>query len=109
MIGCVNYVDNDFGVGGSTGRGEEVILTNGPHRIVPYLADSKSPTDACFEALRDVVHFTKMKRLLRADDKPDFNVNFCALDKKGEAGGAALYRSRYSLCDANGPRPSVPT
>ena len=70
LIGCGNYVDNEVGVAGSTGRGEAVIVTNGGHRVVGYMADGKSPTDACLAALRDVVRFTKVKRLLRADGRP---------------------------------------
>src|SRR5690606_3860738 len=47
LIGCGNYVDNEVGVAGSTGRGEAVIVTNGAHRVVRYMADGMAPTDAC--------------------------------------------------------------
>lgn len=104
LIGCGNYVDNDHGVGGSTGRGEAVIITNGAHRVVRYMADGMTPTDACVAALRDVVRFTKVPRLLREDGKPDFQVHFYAANKQGEVGGSALYPSRYSCCDEGGPR-----
>lgn len=100
LIGCGNYVDNDFGVAGSTGRGEAVILTNGAHRVVRYLADGKSPTDACLAALRDVVRYTKMPRLLREDGRPNFQVNFYAVDKSGAIGAAALYPSRHARATA---------
>ena len=96
LIGCGNYVDNEVGVAGSTGRGEAVIVTNGGHRVVGYMADGKSPTDACLAALRDVVRFTKVKRLLRADGRPDFQVKFYAINKAGEIGSAALYPTRYA-------------
>ncbi len=95
ILGCV---------GDSTVRGNAVFLTNGAHRIVRYMADGKSPTDACLEALRDVVRFTKVKRLLRADGKPDFQVKFYGVNKRGETGGAALYESRHAICDDRGPR-----
>ena len=100
LIGCGNYVDNDFGVAGSTGRGEAVILTNGAHRIVRYMADGMSPTDACLAACRDVVRFTKVKRLLRDDGKPDFQVKFYAVSKAGAIGSAALYPTKYARATA---------
>lgn len=96
LIGCGNYVDNEVGVAGSTGRGEAVIITNGAHRVVRYMADGMTPTDACLAALRDVVRFTKVKRLLRDDGKPGFQVNFYAVNKAGEIGAAALYPSRHA-------------
>ncbi|MCC6781310.1 MAG: N(4)-(beta-N-acetylglucosaminyl)-L-asparaginase [Planctomycetes bacterium] len=104
LIGCGNYVDNEYGVAGSTGRGEAVILCNGAHRVVRYLADGRTPTDACLAALTDLVRFTKVKRLLREDGKPDFQVNLYAVNKRGEIGAAALYPSRHARCDENGPR-----
>ncbi|MEO0480165.1 MAG: N(4)-(beta-N-acetylglucosaminyl)-L-asparaginase [Planctomycetota bacterium] len=102
LIGCGNYVDGDVGVGDSTGRGEAVIVTNGGHRVVRYMQDGLSPTDACLAALRDVARFTKTKRLQREDGKPDFQVNFYAVNKAGEVGGAALYPSRYARMTENG-------
>ncbi|MGA0870159.1 MAG: N(4)-(beta-N-acetylglucosaminyl)-L-asparaginase, partial [Planctomycetota bacterium] len=96
LIGCGNYVDNEVGVAGSTGRGEAVIVTNGGHRVVGYMADGMSPTDACLAALRDVVRYTKVPRLLREDGKPDFQVKFYAINKAGEIGAAALYPTSYA-------------
>jgi N4-(beta-N-acetylglucosaminyl)-L-asparaginase len=52
LIGCGNYVDNDVGVAGSTGRGEAVILSNGASSVVHYMAQGMTPTDACLEAAR---------------------------------------------------------
>ncbi len=104
LIGCGNYVDNDHGVAGSTGRGEAVIVTNGAHRVVRYMADGLAPTDADLAALRDVVRYTKVKRLQKPDGRPDFQVNFYAVNKKGEIGAAALYPTQHSRCDENGPR-----
>ena len=101
LIGCGNYVDNEVGVAGSTGRGEAVIITNGAHRVVRYMADGLSPTDACLAACRDVVRFTKVKRLLREDGRPDFQVNFYAVNKAGETGAAALYPSKHSRASAD--------
>ncbi|MGA1522935.1 MAG: N(4)-(beta-N-acetylglucosaminyl)-L-asparaginase [Planctomycetota bacterium] len=96
LIGCGNYVDNEVGVAGSTGRGEAVIVTNGGHRVVGYMADGMSPTDACLAALRDVVRYTKVPRLLREDGKPDFQVKFYAISKAGEIGAAGMYPTQYA-------------
>ena len=41
---------------------------------------------------------------LRADGKPDFQVKFYGVNKRGETGGAALYESRHAICDDRGPR-----
>ena len=35
LIGCGNYCDGDIGVGGSTGRGEAVIVSNGTQAVPP--------------------------------------------------------------------------
>jgi N4-(beta-N-acetylglucosaminyl)-L-asparaginase len=98
LLGCGNYVDNDFGVAGSTGRGEAAILTNAASFIVGQMALGKSPTDACLEACKRVVRFTKVKRLLRADGRPNFDIKFYAINKQGEPGGASLYPGKYACC-----------
>lgn len=102
LLGCGNYVDNDFGVAGSTGRGEAAILTNASSFIVGQMALGKSPTDACLEACRRVVRFTKVKRLQRQDGRPDFDIKFYAINKKGEPGGAALWPGKYARCTDKG-------
>jgi N4-(beta-N-acetylglucosaminyl)-L-asparaginase len=104
LLGCGNYVDNDVGVAGSTGRGEAVILSNGGAFIVGQMALGKSPVDACLEACRRIVRLTKVRRLLNDKGRPDFQVQFYAASKRGETGAAALYPSQYSLCDDGGPR-----
>jgi N4-(beta-N-acetylglucosaminyl)-L-asparaginase len=55
------------------------------------------PTDACLEACKRAVAWTVEKRLLK-DGKPDFNLNFYAVNKKGDYGAAAIYSgSRYAV------------
>jgi N4-(beta-N-acetylglucosaminyl)-L-asparaginase len=103
LIGCGNYVDNDYGVAGSTGRGEAVIITNGAHRVVRYMADGMTPTDACLAACRDIARMTRVPRLLDADGHPNFQVNFYAVSKAGVTGGAALRPSRYARMTEDGP------
>lgn len=104
LIGCGNYVDNDYGVAGSTGRGEAAIVTNGASRTVRYMADGLSPTDACLATLRDVARMNRSPRLQREDGRPAFQINFYAINKKGEIGAAAMFPSRHARMDENGPR-----
>lgn len=103
LIGCGNYVDNDVGVAGSTGRGEAAIVSNGAAFVVHMMRGGSSPQDACLEACRRVVHLTRIPRLRNADGHPNFNVNFYAANKKGEAGAASIYPSRYAVMTENGP------
>ena len=90
IIGAGNYVDNDIGAAGSTGRGEENIRICGGHTIVELMRRGMSPTDACLEALGRVVrNFNKdMTRLAMVD------LNYYALNKDGVHGGATLWGPR---------------
>lgn len=91
IIGAGQYCDNDVGAAGSTGRGEAVIKTCGSHTVVELMRNGMRPTDACLEALRRIVHVTVESRLLGEDGRPNFNVNYYAVNKNGEYGGAAIY------------------
>jgi N4-(beta-N-acetylglucosaminyl)-L-asparaginase len=91
IIGAGQYCDNDVGAAGSTGRGEAVMKTCGSHTIVELMRNGMPPTDACLEALRRIVHVTVESRLLDDDGRPDFNVNYYAVNKNGDYGGAAIY------------------
>ena len=104
LLGCGNYCDNDVGTGGGTGRGEACILANGGAFLVQQMALGKSPTDACMEAVKRVVRLTKVKRLLDAKGRPDFQVQFYATDTQGRFGAAAMYADRFAVCDGDGPR-----
>ncbi len=99
IVGAGLYVDNDVGACGSTGRGEAVIKTCGSHSVVELMRGGMSPTDACLEALRRIVTFTTEDRLRNAEGRPSFNVNYYAINKNGEYGGAAIYSGgRYAVC-----------
>ena len=91
IIGAGQFCDNDVGAAGSTGRGEAVIKTCGSHTVVEYMRQGMHPKDACLEALRRIVHVTVEERLLGEDGRPSFNVNYYAVNKNGEYGGAAIY------------------
>lgn len=103
LIGCGLYLDNEVGSAGSTGRGEAAILSNGASSVVEFLRQGKSPTDACLETLARIVRQTKIKRLQRADGRPNFNINFYCIAKDGRYGAAALYGPRkHAVCTADG-------
>jgi len=91
IIGAGQYCDNDVGAAGSTGRGEAVIKTCGSHTVVELMRNGMSPKDACLEALRRVVHVTVEPRLLDDRGRPNFNVNYYAVNKDGQYGGAAIW------------------
>lgn len=99
IVGAGLYVDNDVGACGSTGRGEAVIKTCGSHSVVELMRSGMSPTDACLEALRRIVTFTVEPRLRNADGRPSFGVNYYAINKNGDHGGASIYSGgRYAVC-----------
>jgi N4-(beta-N-acetylglucosaminyl)-L-asparaginase len=79
------------GAAGSTGRGEANLLACSSVMIVEFMRQGKAPQDACLAACERIVRQTKMKRLRKDDGKPDFDVKFYALNKKGEFGGASLW------------------
>jgi N4-(beta-N-acetylglucosaminyl)-L-asparaginase len=56
-----------------------------------------APTDACLETLKRVVRVTP-PRLLK-NGRPTFNLNFYAVNKRGEFGAASVYPSRYAAHD----------
>ncbi|MEE2898613.1 MAG: N(4)-(beta-N-acetylglucosaminyl)-L-asparaginase [Gemmatimonadota bacterium] len=98
IIGAGQYCDNDVGAAGSTGRGEAVIKTCGSHTIVEMMRNGMHPKDACLEALRRIVHVTVESRLKGDDGRPNFGVNYYAVNKNGEYGGAAIWSgARYAV------------
>jgi N4-(beta-N-acetylglucosaminyl)-L-asparaginase len=97
IIGAGLYVDNEVGAAGSTGRGEANIKVCGGHTVVELMRQGKSPEQACLETLQRVVKTTREKRLLGPDGRPNFNLNFYAVNKRGEFAGAALYPARFCV------------
>jgi N4-(beta-N-acetylglucosaminyl)-L-asparaginase len=103
IIGAGLYVDNDVGAAGSTGRGEAVIKTVGSHSVVELMRQGMSPTDAALEALRRVVRWSEAQpRLLREDRTPAFNVDYYAVNRDGQFGGAAIRPSRFAVATEAG-------
>lgn len=99
LIGAGLFVDNEVGAAGSTGRGESVIQIAGAHTIVELMRAGQSPGDACLGALDRLVRATRVAYLLDDQGRPNFNVRFYAINKAGEAAGAAIWAgSQYSFC-----------
>jgi N4-(beta-N-acetylglucosaminyl)-L-asparaginase len=91
ILGAGLYVDNEVGAAGSTGRGEANLLSCASVMVVEYMRQGKSPEEACLQACKRIVSQTKMKRLLDDDGKPNFDVRFYALNKRGEFGSASIW------------------
>jgi N4-(beta-N-acetylglucosaminyl)-L-asparaginase len=97
LVGCGLYVDNAVGAAGSTGVGEECIKIVGAHTVVEYMRQGMHPRDAAAAAVKRVL----------SKHPPDitWNLNFYAMNKAGQHGGAAIQQgSRYAVCDAGGAR-----
>lgn len=95
IIGAGLYVDNDIGAAGSTGRGEANILTCGSYMIVDFMGRGFSPEEACLKALEKIAQKTQLQpHLLNDEGLPRFDLNFYALNKKGEYGSACMWSER---------------
>ena len=107
IIGSGLYVDNEVGAAGSTGRGEECIYINGSHTIVENMRRGMSPTEAALDAVKRIsARYGDNLAELRK-----FSINFYALNKRGEHGGASLWKGgTYAVHDGRQARilPCVP-
>ncbi len=102
IIGAGLYVDNEVGAAGSTGRGEANLVNCSSVMIVEFMRQGKSPEEACLMACQRIIDHTKMKRLHNTGGKPNFNVSFYAINKKGEHGSASLWQGgTYCLNDGS--------
>lgn len=101
IIGAGQYTDNDVGAAGSTGRGESNIMICGAFLTVEFMRQGMKPTDACLATLKRAVQMSP-PRLLDARGRPQFGLNFYAVNKKGEYGAASLYPSAYAVHDGGG-------
>ena len=107
VLGAGLYVDGDVGAAGSTGRGESNLYNLSSFFIVECMRRGMHPRDAAIEALKRVRASTVEKRLLNPRGLPNFNLQFYALNSKGEHAGAAFYAGtsgKYAVCDESGAR-----
>ncbi len=107
ILGAGQYVDNDVGAAGSTGRGEANLYNLCCFLIVESMRQGMSPKDAGMAALGRVRANTVESRLLNARGLPNFDLRFFVLNKAGDHAGVAMYgsaESAYAVCDENGAR-----
>jgi N4-(beta-N-acetylglucosaminyl)-L-asparaginase len=100
IVGAGQYTDNEIGAAGSTGLGEANIMACGGFLTVEHMRRGMAPVDAALETLKRVVALTP-PRLLNANGRPKYQLNFYAVNKKGETGCAALYPSKYAVHDGS--------
>lgn len=90
IIGAGLYTDNAVGAAGSTGRGEANLENLSSFLIVERMRAGDHPKDACLYACRRIAEQTRLARLKDESGRPNFNVQFYALNAKGEVGGAEI-------------------
>jgi N4-(beta-N-acetylglucosaminyl)-L-asparaginase len=104
IIGAGQYCDNTVGAAGSTGRGEANIKACGAFLIVEFMRQGLSPDDACLKTIDRVIAMTE-RRLLDAQGRPLFDLQFYALAKDGQFGSATAYEgAQFAVADAQGAR-----
>ncbi len=91
IFGAGLWVDNEIGAAGSTGRGEANLLACSSVMVVEYMRDGKTPEAACLAACERIAKQTKMRRLLDDQGRPNFDVRFYAINKRGEYGSASIW------------------
>jgi N4-(beta-N-acetylglucosaminyl)-L-asparaginase len=104
IIGAGQYCDNEVGAAGSTGRGEANIKVCGAFLAVEFMRQGMSPQQALLKVMERVIAMTE-KRLLDDKGHPYFQLQYYAVNKKGEYAGACAYEgSDFAVADAAGIR-----
>jgi N4-(beta-N-acetylglucosaminyl)-L-asparaginase len=104
IIGAGQYCDNDVGAAGSTGRGEANIKVCGAFLAVEFMRQGMAPQQALMKVMERVIAMTE-KRLLADNGKPVFQLQYYAVNKKGEYAGACCYEgSKFAVADSSGVR-----
>lgn len=107
ILGAGQYVANEVGACGSTGRGEANLYNCASFLIVEFMRQGMSPKDAGMAGLTRIKENTIESRLLNERGLPSFDVRFFVLNKAGEYAGVAMYgagESTFAVCDENGAR-----
>jgi N4-(beta-N-acetylglucosaminyl)-L-asparaginase len=105
IVGAGLYCDNEVGAAGSTGRGEANLISCNSVMIVEWMRAGKSPEEACLMACKRVVENNRQRRLQDEQGRPNFNVVFYALNKKGEHASASIWdKKRYAVHDGTKAR-----
>jgi len=104
IVGAGQYCDNLVGAAGSTGRGEANIKICGGFLTVEFLRQGLAPETAVLKTLERLVAMTE-PRLLNAQGRPNFDIQFYAVTKDGRYAGGSLYEGAdFAVCDARGAR-----
>jgi len=104
IIGAGQYCDNEVGAAGSTGRGEANIKVCGAFLAVELMRQGMAPEAALMKVMERVIAMTE-RRLLDDRGRPWFDLDFYAINKRGEWAGACAYQgSRFAVADAAGAR-----
>jgi N4-(beta-N-acetylglucosaminyl)-L-asparaginase len=104
IIGAGQYCDNEVGAAGSTGRGEANIKVCGAFLAVEFMRQGMSPEQALMKVMERVIAMTE-KRLLDDKGHPYFQLQYYAVNKKGEYAGACAYEgSSFAVADSAGVR-----
>jgi N4-(beta-N-acetylglucosaminyl)-L-asparaginase len=104
IVGAGQYCDNEVGAAGSTGRGEACMKVCGAFLAVEFMRQGMSPEQALLRVIERAIAMTE-KRLLDETGRPYFDLEFFAVNKKGEYAGARTYEGgQFAVCDALGTR-----
>jgi N4-(beta-N-acetylglucosaminyl)-L-asparaginase len=104
IIGAGQYCDNEVGAAGSTGRGEANIKVCGAFLAVEFMRQGMTPQAALMKVMERVIAMTE-KRLLDDKGRPYFQLQYYAVNKKGDYAGACAYEgSDFAVADAKGAR-----
>ena len=104
IVGAGQYCDNTVGAAGSTGRGEANIKICGGFLTVEFLRQGLAPEVAVLKTLERLVAMTE-PRLMNAQGRPNFDIQFYAVTKDGRYAGGSLYEGAdFAVCDARGAR-----
>lgn len=103
IVGAGQYTDNSVGAAGSTGLGEANIMVCGGFLTVEHMRQGMHPTDAALATLKRVVALTPPS-LLDERGRPTYQIQFYAVNKKGQYGAAAMTGSPFAVCDEKGAR-----
>ncbi|HEV8541950.1 MAG TPA: isoaspartyl peptidase/L-asparaginase, partial [Verrucomicrobiae bacterium] len=80
IIGSGLYVDNEVGAAGATGVGENVMRFCASFMIVEFMRQGMHPVEACVETIHRIMQ--------KHPPGTDLAINFIALNKNGDFGGA---------------------
>ena len=105
IVGAGLFLDNSVGSAGSTGRGEANLVNCSSVMVVEFMRTGASPEEACLRACKRIVEHNRMKRLRDEAGRPRFEVEFYAVNARGEYGGARIFSGgKFSVHDGTEAR-----